>query len=295
MRRSHRLAHRPGAVALVMLLVTVCAASGQQVRGKVTDAATGRPVRGALITALDRQDSVLSTMVTDSAGRFSARPGRNGPVRLRVERLGYERLDSAPVPLFESDTTRLELRLTPSPIRLPGLAARATRAQSNLAGFLRRRQVRKFGAFMGPEEIAAIRPSSGDHLLSLFVGVGRDPLGPGILAGAGYAIIPGLHGPTSGAIPPARARTCHPWVYIDGRPMESWRVGYGREVMAEPTSADFYIPVQSIRGVEVYRSWYDAPAQYIRGTGRDCAIILLWTDYGFGFREKPPAGSHPAH
>lgn len=273
--------------ALVLLAACAGAVSGQQVGGRITDAATGRPVWGALVSAMGAQDSILSTAVTDSLGQYRLDTRRRVSVRLRVERLGYERLDVRPMRVQPTDTLHLDLELSPAPIRVPALLARAKQAQGNLAGFLRRRQTRMFGAFMGPEELAAIQARSGDQLLSLFVGIERDLSGPGVLGYGGYTISPGLFGPTSAANPPSRARYCHPWIYIDGQPMEFWRVGYGRSVSEEPTSTDFYIPVQAIRGVEVYRYWYDAPAQYARGTDRNCAIILLWTDHGFGFRAQP--------
>jgi hypothetical protein len=271
-----------------LLLAVAGPVAGQQIRGQVTDAASGRPVRGALVSALDRQDATLAVALSDSAGQFVL--DRNWPasVRLRVERLAYARLESAPWSFAPSDTIHLELRLTPEPIQLAGIVAAARRTESNLAGFLRRRQVRKFGAFLGPAQIAAINPRSADHLLSLFVGLERDITGPGILGRAGYTINPGMGGTTSAAYPQYRSPGCRPWVYIDGRPMEPWRVGYGWNPIPEPTSVDFYLPVQVIRGVEVYRYWYDAPAQYIKGTGRSCAIVLVWTDYGFGFRARPP-------
>ena len=52
-------------------------------------------------------------------------------------------------------------------------------------------------------------------------------------------------------------------------------------------SIESHVPQGKLRAVEVYRNPSNAPPEYQRSF-MDCGVVLIWTDYGFGF-EVPSA------
>lgn len=272
-----------GLAAAACVLVLAVPAAAQQVHGTVVDLRSGDPLVGAVISAIDRDTTMVAATLSDSAGAFRLRITPADPVeRLRVEAYGYVPVDSVPVAFGGRDPVQVEIRLRPRPFLLEGVTARVEGwpPRDNLAGFLERRG-RRFGKFLGPVDIAALHATSSDFLLTSIPGIRPDYEWGGIVArhyslrGAGFEIEP--------------RRTCSPSVYLDGRLLDDWyRV-----------SMDWYVPHHAIRAVELYLEPRDAPARYHRSGWRSgglgCAIMLIWTDRGFGFRweERDPGTDTP--
>lgn len=85
----------------------------QTVRGRVIEAASRRPVPTALVFASwDNGDSIGST---DTAGAFSARTIRSGQIVLRIERLGYRPVVTAPISIGAIETASLEIEIPRRP------------------------------------------------------------------------------------------------------------------------------------------------------------------------------------
>src|SRR5687767_1939731 len=97
-------------------------ASAQQpaglVTGTVTDATTGTPVSGALLSVLDRGPRSL----TDPQGRFRIPNVPLGTQTIRVQRFGYRDMELS-VTVSES-TAPIEVRLQVDPVALEGITAR---------------------------------------------------------------------------------------------------------------------------------------------------------------------------
>jgi hypothetical protein len=107
-------------VALLTLAVPQRAAAQQPaadltVSGRVTDASTGAPVRGALIQLDERGPRAIA----DSTGAFQLRGVVAGRHNVTVTRFGYSTIQQDVV--VSVPPTALELVMEPSPLTLPGI------------------------------------------------------------------------------------------------------------------------------------------------------------------------------
>ena len=108
------------AFALLLLCGGRAGLSAQQpepptLSGVVVDAATGSPVRGALITLAGQGLSTIS----DSTGAFRLRSGLAGQLQLSVQRYGYRPAELRVVPPATAEG--LTIRLEPDPVQLEAL------------------------------------------------------------------------------------------------------------------------------------------------------------------------------
>lgn len=83
-----------GTLLSVALAVPARHLSGQQVVGTVRDSASGRPVPGAVVLALDSLGQTVARGTTDQLGHYRL-PASAAPQRLRVLRIGFRPLESA--------------------------------------------------------------------------------------------------------------------------------------------------------------------------------------------------------
>ena len=74
---------------------------------------------------------------------------------------------------------------------------------------------------------------------------------------------------------------CAPWLYIDGHILEPDRDIRTRQTIVR---VDSYVSARDIRAVEIYRNPSNAPPEYQRPFMLDCPVVLIWTDFGLGFR-----------
>ncbi len=117
------------AALFVPALVLLSAPLGaqQQVRGLVTAEGTGAPIEGAMILLIDLAGNRVGGVLSASDGRFQVPVPDPGRYVLRVERIGYESMDTDPleVPAGRSVEQRIVSKVRP--IQLAGLDVRAGR------------------------------------------------------------------------------------------------------------------------------------------------------------------------
>jgi hypothetical protein len=272
-------------ISVVAFLLAAASADAQQITGAIFDITTEEPLAGAVVMLLDADGVLRETILSDTAGYFALRIPESDSLRLRVERYGFRAVQSVGLRLTRRDSLRLEIRMRPAAIDIPGVTATArTNRSRNLEGFLVRQRT-GFGNYLGPGEIARLRPRT---TLTLLASVPGSP----IVAGAsGLGIL-------------ARSRdvreergmatgTCVPTVYIDGLELEPEP---GPTDMWPPPPADWipphtqeqgvrvesHVAARTVRAVEVYQRPAHAPQEFQRPLMPECPVVVIWTDYGFG-------------
>jgi hypothetical protein len=232
-------------------------AAAQEIRGVVRDVATQQPLPGTLVIILDADSVIRATMLSDSVGAFRLSAPAGDTLRLFAQHLGYVPQRSVPILLDRVDALEIVIGLRPDPITLEGVTVTAP-VNQNLERFLRN-QRRGFGHYLAPEEVAEM---------------GRLPSSQVVLRVPGAFLMPSGIGGVAAVGRPSGMNTapfCAPHVYVDG-----WALTRG-------ASIDSYVTAGSVRAVEVYRNPMNAPPEYQRAFMEDCAVILIWTDFGFGF------------
>ncbi|MBI2071905.1 MAG: carboxypeptidase regulatory-like domain-containing protein [Gemmatimonadetes bacterium] len=222
-----------------------------RVEGAVTDAISGRGVRGVRV-----QLDTANRAVTDTRGMFEIRELIPGPRRLRFTRIGYLP-KSLELPL---DWTNRHLFVTvalePLPVELEPVVVRgdtsSTMVRGRLAEFFRRqRQYAAWGRFLTPQDIERRNLF---RVSSLFYGVAGarvDDKGT-VTFREGAA---GTREPLG--------RRCSPAVYLHGMFLSG---GIRLDELARP---------EDLAALEVYRSSLTTPLELARsGT---CGTIVLWT------------------
>jgi len=272
--------------ALPLLLVIPQALSSQTIVGHVSEVATDQPIPEAAITIVDAANKRLALAISDSVGVFSLDAPQLEDARIRVQRLGYAATESVALTLSPGDTLRLEIHLRPEPVLLDSITAAATpvRFDHNVRGFARRMQG-GFGRYLGPAQLANMRVNS---VMDVLI-----PISGGALLWE-----------NNGRLLYGRSRIgglCTPRVFVDGTMIQETvesggRLGRGSIPMV-PVDAN--VPASNIRAVEFYRRPREAPPQYQAilsvetrtrtmggnsgSSGGECPIILIWTDWGFGW------------
>lgn len=255
-----------GLLATMVLTLATRSTSAQTIRGKVTEGGTDSPLSGVTVAAVRLDSTLVVAALTDSTGAFALTITSGDSVVLIAQRIGYNRLAS--IPFVVADSLRLEIRMAAQPIPLPSISV--TAASGNLQKFLERRRS-GFGRYYGPEEIANMRVSRSSEFLYRLNGAVFFPRGHGVVArdvvksGIGY---------------------CSPRVFIDGALVEERVPSRFQQELASPVPVDQLAPPSSVRAVEVYTNPVQAPPEFQSAVAGSCAIVLIWTDYGFGIRAK---------
>lgn len=183
----------------------VSPATGRGVGGRVAEAGTRRPVAGATVTLLNEHGQGVGSVVTNAEGGFHLPVAAPGRFRVRAERVGYRRSLSEPMTVVPGDMVRVELLVSTDAVVLAPLtvvaASRDVTCSSRLAAFEWRQENSPWGRFLGPEQIARIRPFHASDVLQQvsFVQVsGRPPVRQATLRGR-------------------FGDRCIPTVYVDGQ------------------------------------------------------------------------------
>lgn len=219
----------------------------QVIRGNLLDDETGKPIGNGTVTLLTRDSVPVTRISTDTAGAFLLSAARPGSYRLGGERLGYITIISVPLTLSARDTLDVEFRLSTRAVVLEPLVVTSKRRRAGpLADFDERARQRRFGTFITRADIEQRHPYTTTDLLRTIPGLQLIPRA----LGGGHHV---------------RIRNCAPVIYIDGM-----------HVPLLGMTIDDLIPVQSLEGIEVYRSPAEAPAEYtVHNSG--CGVILLWS------------------
>lgn len=277
--------HRSCTLMLAGLLLLPAPATAQHIRGQVRDVSGDAALSGAVIMLLDADGMLRETVLSDTAGGFAFRIPETDSMRLRVQRYGYRTLESVTLRLTPSDSLRLEIHMQPTAIPLAGVTATARLNRSrNLEGFLTRQRL-GYGRFLGPGEIARLRPRSTTNLLTSVPG------SPIMTGGSGLGIV--ARSRDARTEPGMLVGTCVPTVYVDGLILrgEPEAAGYapapgqGNAPLhtQEPgVRVESYVAARTVRAVEVYQRPASAPPEFQRPLMPDCPVVVIWTDFGFG-------------
>lgn len=270
---------------LVALLLAAPAAGAQEIRGSILDLSTDEALPGAVVMLLDGEGLLHETVLSDTAGGFTLRIPVADSLRLRVERYGFAMVQSVMLSLTPRDTLRLEIRMRPVAFAVEGVVAtgRSNRSR-NLEGFLVRQRM-GHGKYLGPGEIARLRPRSTLTLLSSVPG------SPVVSGASGIGILARSRDARQDRGMPTG--TCVPTVYVDGLaldpepdassmwppPPRSWVPPH---TMEPGVRVESYVAARTVRAVEVYQRPAHVPQEFQRPLMPECPVILIWTDYGFG-------------
>lgn len=135
--------------------VTAVPAQGQLLRGTLLDQRNGFPVPEAQLTLL-RNDQVVLTTLTDSAGFFRLPIPEAGKYVLEAERMGYARSRSHPIKINPPDTITVEVAIHPEALLLEPLVVTA-KSSYGRASFRNHKELGK-GVFFTPEMVDSINP-----------------------------------------------------------------------------------------------------------------------------------------
>jgi hypothetical protein len=253
--------HHLAVVALLVPLATP--AEGQvHLQGRVIDHVHEEPVGGATVVLQDERGRALARSLTDEAGHFVFVVGSNGPIRLRVDRMGFRRTVTPALNLDGYTTTVVEVRLDVAAVPLAPLevVARSRSGVSpTLAGFERRR-TSSAGWFLTREEIEHRKPHRVSDLLASAPGVSvqrrvvfmaRGPTCPAQIFVDGFHV-----NRSTGPLPGRRGRTTTDLFPID-------------EVV-QPTS---------VEGIEVYQGLSRMPPEFLTPQSA-CGVVAIWTRRG---------------
>jgi len=270
-------------VAIGWLSGSVQGLAAQSVAGRVLEDGTLQPVPFASAALVDSADNVVASVVADSLGSFFLRADP-GSYRLRAQRIGYATATSEPILLRRDEPVIVELRLSVSGVPLEPLIVRARGMERGEDAFRRRRDLGA-GVFLDPDSVALRRPRFAWHAFRGVEGIMMKETFTGAriysFSGGRCMAIYVDHNPrpyawdtpSSGASGLFRGRA------PNVGPFDS-RLALGGGALS-------HIVGESIRGVEVYRDFWEIPeelktAQRIKDLWRDnapmpCGMAIIWT------------------
>lgn len=241
-------------LAATLLVLGPGAGSGQRVGGQVLARQTGQPIASALVQLVARDSTVLNTVFTDDAGRFTLAADGCGPVDgfLYVASLGYASVRSSlrDLPI---DCSAWSIALEIDPVDLPGVNVRVTRNRGLArVGFYDRQRI-GMGTFI-TRDVIEDRYRTANQVAEIIRQV------PGVFRveqGENEAAVILRNVPTF-------AGPCYAVFFIDGLPYQN--------VLPR-------LPAMDIEAIEVYRGPAQVPAQY-SGAYAACGVVLIWTRTG---------------
>jgi hypothetical protein len=255
--------------------------------GRVAEAGTRRPVAGATVMLLNDRGQAAGSVVTDARGSFHLPVAAPGRFQLAAQRVGYHRSISQPMTLVPSDAVQVELLVSTDAVVLEPLtvvaSSRDVTRNSRLATFEWRRENNPWGRFLGPEQIARIRPFHATDALAQvpFVQIsGRPPQRQATLRGR-------------------FGNRCNPTIYVDGQRIPAPAGRFDAPDRSDPRMLPFSrsFPVKTdaapagagvnlddlvsgadIVAVEVYDRPFEAPAEFSPAEVQiNCGVIVVWT------------------
>jgi hypothetical protein len=223
------------------------------ITGRVVEAGTTRGIAGAAVTLLNERGHSLGRAIANAQGDFQLPVALPGRMRLRADRVGYRQSISDAFTVVPSDSIRVELAMSTDAVVLAPLtvvaSSRSVARNSRLASFEWRAEHNAWGRFMGPEQIARIRPMNATDVLQQVPGLRVE--------GSGLTRTPTMRG--------WRGSRCVPTLYVDGH--QSTDIGVD-ELVSGP----------DVAAVEVYEKPFEAPAEFMPSSRRlSCGVVVVWT------------------
>ena len=252
-----------------------------QTLGGSTRLASGEPIAGVEVSALNAQGRIVGTVISDSAGVFHIPLPRADRYRLRAQHLGHPVHTSAYVRVRRGESIAVDLRIGPQVAELAPLVVIGRRRHpvSRLSEFYDRMDRQKklgLGRFITRQDIEQTSTTDVHTLLvqrepsiRLFRAVAApaamspDPLqivqnALNVRAGTVKEVIYLHRRGGVGANSP-----CAPLIYLDGMLL-------GRTENVDLTS---FVSTDEIEGIEIYRSGAETPGELADG----CGSIGVWT------------------
>lgn len=254
---------RMRSLTLALLALLAAAPLGaQQVRGRVLDAKTGRPVGDVLVTVSTLRGRHVAQVRTQPGGSFTLKLFEGGVHRISASRLGYRATHVGVLVPERPATLEVDLLLSESRLELAPLTVTARvepQRSRNLAatGFYERER-EGGGRFIRREEVDRRRAPSTSDLIRGF-------LGSDLFIGH----TPGTNDP----IPRVQLRsqrqvTCTPRAFLDGV-----------ELAGGLRSLDSAILPQHVEAIEIYRGPSELPVRFA-GAAAGCGAVVVWSRTG---------------
>jgi len=266
-----RLSLRSLALLLLLLDSSVYA---QVIIGKVFDVTANKSIEDVIVLVKPSQDKISAIQATDPEGNFFFNNVRLKDFIIQTQHVGYHDKIIEHLNIPESDTLRINIKLTPSSVVLEEITVKGEKKDMELeaAGFYTRRMTRD-GRFYTNEDLKNVAGNNMKGLLTSLLGIkfqGDDNLfyfnrylnigapirfyvdgvlldqekfgGPGIGKGSTLSVVRRSNNPL-GATPP--------------NPIE-------------------YINPNDIKAIEIYPSSLLAPFEYGGGQSPG-GVIIIWT------------------
>jgi len=243
-------------VAVLLVASPTPGHSQVQLLGRVIENSSEQAIAAAMVTLQDPTGRALGQRITDEGGMFSFAVEHRGPVRLKVEHIGYETVVTPALELAGYSSYRVEIRMDAHGIVLAPLEVVARDRGPTLAAFDRRRQS-GIGWYITREEIQRRGVAAVTDILAMAPGVWLQRSG------------------RSGRMPYIRA-DCPAQIYVDGFLLNR---GGGRGRRGGDVGLDDILKPSAIEGIEVYQGLSKPPPEYMTPDAR-CGVILIWTRRG---------------
>ena len=246
--------------ALIAATLTAFASAGaaaQTIRGVVVEDATGQPLTGATVVALDSTGAARAATLGDEAGRFVLRLPGPGPFTLRADRIGFAPHVLGPVYLDALPVFEVELRMATEPVRLDPVRATTERRDRRLVrnGYYRREHM-GIGRFVTRERIERENPLQVTDVLR------TEPSVKVVCAADEHP-------------------DCRPYfrrsagMFLDGDCSIVYVLD-GQRLGQPPPALDALVHPGDVEAMEIYPGGHGAPAQF----KSPCGTIMIWTKRG---------------
>lgn len=265
------------AVCLAAGAATATDARAQVVRGVIRDAASGRPLPAVTVGLLTSGDSVVRVAASDDSGRFVLAAPAAGRYVLAVRRIGLQPRTEGPIELATGDTTEVALRMEPAGYALDTVRVEARR--------------KLFGVTPGHEQFARrAREGRGLFISGREIEWSRLPIAEFIGRLPGFQYTPAFRGRSglrteNGGVVSALAGVngcirmrVDRLGFVTGMNDHQMRVQPPVRYTPRGTirPAALFIDLETVIGVEVYRTREEVPKEFRFEAGR-CALIQVWT------------------
>lgn len=239
----------------LLFAFSAAAATGQSVRGTLTDNETGDGIAGARVVLRDTSGTLIHQTTTSTAGEFLLVAARAGNYALSAEHQGYAPLSAITLELGMDEAVEVAVRLSRGVIAIEPLVVTA-----------RRRDARQVATVEGARTRYELFPT---HGMRRVVMRGDVELRSAVNARDVFDFFP-------------PRRDCL-ILYWNGA------------LVREPETVGFWMtsPAVYLEALEFYRNYLDAPLGY-RGvppyvtSPHSCSVMALWQDPTYAARERRP-------
>ncbi len=237
------------------LMAGAGSAWAQTVGGHITDASTARPVSGVAVILFDRNDRLVTRVLSDAEGRYQIRAPEPGAYRLRFEIPGYRLVITEILNLKRDQQLDYPMRLTPAgPVALDTVVVGGEPVPRHLLDFYLRKS-RGLGTFLTPADIERLHPGTPTDLVRRL---------------EGFDLSYDRFDPSRKLVKNKRwgglGRVCAPAIFVDGAYVGT----------AESYDMDTALWVDRLDAIESYSNSARVPIEF-NATGSECGVIAVWT------------------